>query len=38
MSFVASCFPAEMSKTGSYTNVVYCEVKILHFEQNPARV
>ena len=35
MSFVARCFPAEISKTGRYTNVVCCEVKILHSEQNP---
>ena len=25
----------EMSKTGRYTNVVCCKVKILHSEQNP---
>ena len=35
MSFVAKCFPAEISKTGRYTNVGCCEVKILHSEQNP---
>ena len=35
MLFVARCFPAEISKTGRYTNVVCCEVKILHSEQNP---
>ena len=35
MSFVARCFPAEMSKTGRYTTVVCCEVKLLHSEQNP---
>ena len=35
MSFVARCFPAEISKTGRYTNVVCCAVKILHSEQNP---
>ena len=35
MSFVATCFPAEISKTGCYTNVICCEVKILHSEQNP---
>ena len=36
--FVARCFPAEMSKTGRYTIVVCCEVKILHSEQTPAQV
>ena len=35
MSFVARCFLAEMSKTGCYTIVVCCEVKILHSEQSP---
>ena len=35
MLFVARCFPAEISKMGRYTNVVSCEVKILHSEQNP---
>ena len=35
MSFVARCFPAEITKTGRYTNVVCCAVKILHSEQNP---
>ena len=35
MSFVARCFPAEMSKTGRYTNVVCCKVKILNSEQKP---
>ena len=34
MSFVARCFPAEISKTGCYTNVVCCAVNILHSEQN----
>ena len=36
MSLVARCFLAEISKTGRYTNVVCCEVKILHSEQNPS--
>ena len=35
MSFFARCFPAEISKTGRYTNVVCCAVKILCSEQNP---
>ena len=35
MSFVARCFPAEISKTGRHTNVVCCKAKILHSEQNP---
>ena len=35
MLIVARCFPSEMSKTGQYTNVVCCEVKILCSEQNP---
>ena len=35
MSFVARCFPTEISKMGCYTNVVCCAVKILHSEQNP---
>ena len=38
MSFVARCFPAEMSKTGRYTNVGCCEVKILHSEQSPGPI
>ena len=35
MSFVVMSFPAEISKTGCCTNVVCCEVKILHSEHNP---
>ena len=30
-----SAFQRKISKTGRYTNVVCCEVKILHSEQNP---
>ena len=35
MLFVARCFPAEITKTGCYTNIVCCEVKIMDWEQNP---
>ena len=34
MSFVARCFPEEVSKTGRYADDVCYEVKILHSEQN----
>ena len=30
-----SAFERQISKTGRYTNVVCCEVKILHLEENP---
>ena len=35
MSFLARCIPTEISERGRYTNLVWCEVKILHSKQNP---
>ena len=32
-----SAFERQISKTGHYTNIVCCEVKILHSEQHPGR-
>ena len=37
MLLVARCFPARIRKTGRYTNVVCCQVKLLHSEETPGR-